>query len=228
MRVLSEVIDLFFPKICPVCGKIIDQNKIICYECESKIPPLNREKFVGGKWYFDELFYRASYGSIVGEIIRSYKYKHHISLDRILADFFIEMLEAFPYPHHAVLTTVPITFNSYKEKGFDHMELIAKKISKSTGLKFLKLLDVVRQQKSQVGSSIEERQKIISGKYAVRIDNFYITSGDIILLDDVFTTGSTVNECAKILKEAGAKHVWVYALAKASMVKKDPKRRQQL
>jgi competence protein ComFC len=219
MRLLNEIADLFFPKSCPICGNTIKTSRTVCFECESKIPPLNRENKIGGKWYFDELFYRAAYDSMMGELIRAYKYGPHPSIGSLLTDLFVEMFETFPPLSNSMITVVPITFRSYKEKGFDHMYLIGKELSKKVEIPFLKLLDISKQTRSQVGSSNVERMSLVDGKYSVRYKDLYRTCGSIILIDDVFTTGSTVNECSKILKEAGAKNVCVYTLAKAKMLK---------
>ncbi|MGC8637952.1 MAG: ComF family protein [Athalassotoga sp.] len=175
---------------------------------------MSMEQNFKGKWNFDKFFYFSIYEGKIKEMIRSYKYGGSISLYRYFVDIFDELFDNFP-PPDSVITTVPITFNSFKIKGFDHMKKIGRSLSKKRGIQFLDLIEVVRQKKQQVNSTFEERKTLVKGKYGVKIHELYKTDGKIAILDDVFTTGATVNECARVLKEAGARSVYVYAIAKA-------------
>lgn len=211
---LKDLIDLFFPKFCPSCGRIISRDEEICFRCKLEIPPMNMEQNLHGKWYFDKLFYFGLYEGKIKEMIHYYKYRQYISLSKYFVLFFDEMFDFFPPLENSVITTVPITFNSFKIKGFDHMKKIGKMLAEKRNIEFFDLIEVVRQKKQQVNSSFEERRSIVNGKYGVKLENLYKTSGQIVILDDVFTTGSTVNECARVLKGAGAKSVYVYTIAK--------------
>ncbi len=173
------------------------------------------ENKLKGEWYFDGFFHRAKYEGVISEFIRTYKYSQHSSLANLFSEFFLELFQIFPPLPNSVITSVPITFNSFKVKGFDHVRLVGKKLSKKTGLPFLNMIEVISQRKQQVGSSRHERRSLVNGKYGVRKEILYKTSGNIVLIDDVFTTGATVNECAKMLKLAGAKSVYVYTIALA-------------
>ncbi len=215
MRVLKETLDLFFPKTCPLCGKIISHDEIICFKCRNEIPPVDMENKIKGEWHFDGFFHRAKYEGIISDFVKAYKYSQHLSLANLFSELFLELFKIFPPLPNSVITSVPITFDSFKIKGFDHVGLIGKKLSKKSGLPFLKMMEVISQRKQQVGSSNQERRSLVDGKYGVRKELLYKTSGNIVLIDDVFTTGATVNECAKVLKLAGAKSVYVYTIALA-------------
>jgi competence protein ComFC len=215
MRVLKDTLDLFFPKTCPVCGNVISYDELICFRCRNEIPPVEMENNLKGNWHFDAFFHRSKYEGIISELIGAYKYSQHSSLATLFSELLSELFQIFPPPPHSVITSVPITFDSFKVKGFDHVKLVAKKFSKETGLPFLSMLEVISQRKQQVGSAKHERQSLVEGKYGVRKETLYKTSGNIILIDDVFTTGSTINECSKVLKLAGAKSVFVYTIALA-------------
>lgn len=170
-----------------------------------------------GRWNFDKFFYFAIYEGKIKEMIRSYKYGGAISLYKYFVDIFDELFDYFPPPSDSVITTVPITFNSFKNKGFDHMKKIGRSFSKKRGIQFLDLIEVVKQKKQQVNSTFEERKELVKGKYRVRIEELYRTNGKIVILDDVFTTGATVNECARILKDGGAQSLYVYTIAKTKL-----------
>lgn len=192
---------------------------MICANCLSNVAQISpkMELSVQGKWFFDKMFYRAPYKSVVGNVVRSYKYTQRPSLGDFLSDLFLEMFEQFPPPSNCCLTYVPITFKSLKEKGFDHMKRISRILSKKSGMPSLKLLEVVKQKKHQVGLSMAERRSNVANKYDVLKEELYKTSGTIVLIDDVFTTGASVNECSKMLKSCGASKICVYTLTKAQI-----------
>ena len=218
MYVLNDFKDLantLFPRFCPLCGKRLKSDEIICTECKKKIDPLPYRESLRGKWFFDDFYYRAAYKGIMGKLIKVYKFVPRPSLAEFLAEGILEIFERFPPLPGSVLTYVPPTFKSLKEKGFDHMKTLAKQLSKKSGLPLYILLEVKKQKGYQVGLSQEERREQIRSKYMVLSENLYRTSGKVILIDDVFTTGATVNECSRILKLAGASHVSVYTLAKS-------------
>ena len=216
MHLLNDILDTFFPKFCPSCGKKLQEGEVICADCLSDVEQISpkMELSVQSKWFFDEMFYRAPYKSVVGSIVRAYKYTPRPSLGDFLSDLFLEMFEQFPPSSNYCLTYVPITFKSLKEKGFDHMKKISQLLSKKARTPSLELLEVVKQKDHQVGLSPTKRRLNVVSKYDVLKENLYKTSGNIVLIDDVFTTGASVNECSKILKSCGASTVWVYTLAK--------------
>lgn len=211
---LSEIANTFFPRRCPLCGKTLEKGEVICKECARKIGAVPYVREESKKWFFDAMFFRAPYDGVMGEIVKVYKFSARWSLSTFLADKFMEVLDVFSPPKNSVLTYVPPTFKSLKEKGFDHMKTIAKKVSIKSGVSFRTLLEVKKQRKYQVGLSKEKRKEIVFGKYGVLDDELYKTSGNVVLIDDVFTTGATLNECARVLKISGASSVWVYVLAK--------------
>lgn len=220
MRVLKDVSDIFFPKTCPICGSVITSDETICFRCKKEIPPVNMENKLNGNWYFDSFFHMANYDGMISRLVKSYKYSQHTSLANLFSGFFLELFALFPPLPNSVITIVPITFNSLKIKGFDHMKIIAKKVSAKSGIPFLNLLEVVKQTKTQVGASDQFREFLVCRKYGVIKENLYKTSGNIILIDDVFTTGATTNECARLLKAAGAKKLYLYTIAKTCVKNK--------
>jgi competence protein ComFC len=215
IKTFNDFADLLFPRFCPLCGKRLKATESICHECAKKIEPITYREKPKGKWFFDEFFYRAPYNGVMGELVKIYKFTPRPSLAAFLADELMRVLERFNPPKNSVLTYVPPTFESLKEKGFNHMKIIAKRLSAKSGLPFYTLLEVKSQRRYQVGFSRVERQKLVASKYDVLVEKLYQTSGNVVLIDDVFTTGATVNECSRLLKNHGASKVWVYTLTKS-------------
>ncbi len=218
---VSNALDIFFPRFCPSCGKKLQDEQMICSDCLSSIEQISSKAEVISKngWFFNEMFYRAPYKSRVGSVVRTYKYTPHPLLGDFLAYLFLEVFNRFSPPPNSYLTYVPITFKSLKEKGFDHMKRISRLLSKKSGIPSLKLLEVIKQRDHQVGLSTTKRRSNVVNKYGVLKEELYKTSGTIVLIDDVFTTGASVNECSKMLRRCGASKVCVYTLAKVQTKK---------
>ena len=109
---------------------------------------------------------------------------------------------------------VPISKKRRKERGYNQSELIAKEMAKNLGIEYntdclIKVKNIVEQSKLNK----EERQKNIQGVYELHKQN-RLQNKKILLIDDIYTTGSTVNECCKILKQASPKQIEVFTLAK--------------
>ncbi|MCI8636957.1 MAG: ComF family protein, partial [Clostridia bacterium] len=109
---------------------------------------------------------------------------------------------------------VPISKKRRKERGYNQSELIAKEMAKNLGIEYntdclFKVKNIVEQSKLNK----EERQKNIQGVYELHKQN-KLQNKKILLIDDIYTTGSTVNECCKILKQASPKQIEVFTLAK--------------
>ena len=109
---------------------------------------------------------------------------------------------------------VPISKKRRKERGYNQSELIAKEMAKNLGIEYntdclIKVKNIVEQSKLNK----EERQKNIQGVYELHKQN-KLQNKKILLIDDIYTTGSTVNECCKILKQASPKQIEVFTLAK--------------
>ncbi len=210
---IEDIINTFFPKFCPVCGKKLKEKESLCTECRAKIGAVPYAQ--KGREHYERFLYREKYAGEMGKIIRDYKFVPRPSLSNLLSDLLLEIFEKFPPPAHSVLTYVPPTFSSLKQKGFNHMKVLCEKLSKKSGIPCINLLEVRRERKPQVGGTFKLRMKNVRGKYAVKIDKLYKTSGNIVVLDDVFTTGATVEECARLLKMAGATEIWVCTLARS-------------
>jgi len=113
-----------------------------------------------------------------------------------------------------VLVPIPLHKKKFKQRGFNQSEEIAKELSKTLGLPiFNNILIKIKQTLDQVELKKEEREKNIKGVFFCQKPDL-IFDQKILLVDDVFTTGSTMEECALTLKRAGAKEVWGIVVAR--------------
>jgi competence protein ComFC len=152
---------------------------------------------------------------VVREFIHRFKYDRHFYLRRPLADWLAETLEepritAQPYD---AFVPVPLHRARYRERDFNQAEELARLVAKRAGKPVLQALQRIRYTTTQTRLSREERMENLRNAFRVRHASL-VQSRHLILVDDVFTTGSTVEECARVLRQAGAASVRVVTVAR--------------
>ena len=172
----------------------------------------------------------AAYGSYDGglrELIHLLKYDRVKPaanvLGRMLAEVIVE-LEPSIEQKNVVVASVPLHARKLKQRGFNQAELIARAALKlvpgSTQMEFAPLLmERVRETASQIGLTSRQRRENLRGAFVVRQPE-KIARQEVLLVDDVMTTGTTASECARILKRAGAAEVWVATVARTMKVQR--------
>ncbi|MBU1118593.1 ComF family protein [Patescibacteria group bacterium] len=186
---------------CPLCGK--GDGPTLCASCKEKSP-------------LDELIYAVDYNEseIVRRIIHAYKYKSIKSLDSPLGHILITALEKNNYtPSADYITSVPLHKRRTKERGFNQATLIALFISKKYQIPFSDLLTRTQNTTPQMSLNKEERKRNIAGAFHCTT-TLPLKNKTIIIVDDVATTLSTLEACAKELKKCGAKKVIALCIAR--------------
>ncbi len=112
-----------------------------------------------------------------------------------------------------IIAFVPLHGSKLKERGYNQVELLAEGLGKKLALQVQNVLVRTRQTKPQFGLKKKEREDNVSDAFAIRDKGQEIRDKTIFLVDDVLTTGSTLLECANILKRGGAKQVFGVTLA---------------
>ena len=210
-----ELIDLIYPPVCGICGKL-DRNSL-CKACEimlNKYFDIRIDEYNEGKYYNKHIYFFMYEGNI-RRLILNYKFKEKSYLYETFVNFLIKKEKVFEIiKSYDIILPVPISKKRYNQRGYNQTELIAREISKSTEL--LLVTKCLYKQKNNVPqSTLNKENRIQNVKDAYKIKNLRIIKNKkIILFDDIYTTGSTVNECSKILKENGAKKIIVITLAK--------------
>jgi competence protein ComFC len=151
----------------------------------------------------------------VRELIHQFKYNHHFHLRRPLAAWLAETLvdsRILAQPIDA-LVPVPLHRVRHRDREFNQAEELAKLVGKPAGIPVAKLLQRIRNTTTQTRLSREERMENLRGAFRVR-HNARVNGRHLVLVDDVFTTGSTVEECSRVLLHAGAATVRVITVAR--------------
>ena len=201
----DKILDIIFPPVCGFCGE--KNYGYLCKECESKIRKnsTSRKEKVKGKYFSEKISLFSYKGEIRNKILgykfsgKSYMYKTFVKI--ILNDKKIyDILKSCD-----IITNVPIHKKRKNERGYDQSELIAKEIAQNIkNLKFAKILIKVRNIEKQSLLDKKERANNIKNAYEI-INEEIICNKKIILFDDVYTSGATTNECARMLKRKRSK-----------------------
>lgn len=204
---------LIYPPVCGICDEL--NKKYLCRRCEEKLSPYYINKIEHKKKTFFEYQIKIfMYEDIVREKIIEYKFKEKSYMYKTFKKIILNNKKIYSFlKKYDIILAVPLHRKKRWERGYNQTELIAKEISKDLEIKFdNKVLVKVRNTKVQSTLSKKDRMENVKGAFSV-INQETIKEKRVILFDDIFTTGNTVNECSKVLKQAGAKEIAVLTIA---------------
>ena len=215
---LDTILNVIFPVHCVLCGK---ESSDLCLKCLSSSPPALRES---ANWIFPLFDYRHP---PIKKSLWFLKYKNKKRLASIFAEVMhgkiieelseLSVMKNFRDP---VLIPIPLSSKRYRERGYNQAELICKKlieIEEKNAFNNFKLeknvLIKIKETEHQVNiKDRRDRLKNLSDSFSVKNPEI-IKNKNIILIDDVLTTGATLTEAKKILKSFGAKKVIAFTVA---------------
>jgi len=157
----------------------------------------------------------AGFETIIMEAIHQFKYGHKLAVGEalgvLMANFSFPFFDCQGYD---LMLPVPLHIKKLRERGFNQSLLLARQLANKWTIPVdFSLLKRQKFTLSQTGLNKKEREENIRGAFVVS-DKKKVTGKKIILVDDVYTTGATLNECAKTLRKAGAVEVAVLTLAR--------------
>lgn len=212
----EKIQTICYPQCCLLCGK--QHKKNICPECQKEINKninVIVKKYKEREIYYDKHIYFFKYEDIIRNKIIDYKFNDKSYLYKLFSEIIIKNKKVFGIlKSYDIIIPVPIHKKRKKERGYNQCELITNDIAKYLELKsennnLIKIKNTVPQ------SSLDKVQRIQNTKNVYKVlEKDKILNKNIILFDDIYTTGNTVNECSKILKENGAKKILVFTIAK--------------
>lgn len=214
---------LLFPKRCAVCNKVLHISYDFCEDCFKTLRPIpehyanmfisNSDIFKkhGEKIYFDGMAGAYFHSDGSKELIYNYKFYNRSELSDIIALSLTDTFNKYLSDKNIdCVCAVPTSFYGVLQRGFNHTEKICKALCKNISPKYIKLLKQIKRKNTQHKLDAAARRENVKGVWAVK-KKYDIRSKNILLIDDIITTGATVNECAKILKSAGAAKVYCMA-----------------
>ena len=194
---------------CPSCGKPFVSKVALSYspghrcgDCRDRPPRFDRSVAV------------CSYEGVLAKAIQLFKYQGKTNLAGPLGDLLVRELERLSGAD--CLIPVPLHPKRLREREYNQALLLCDSVKRQTGLEVIPdTLERIRETQPQTGLPIKDRRRNVRGAFIVKRTQ-HIEDRCVMLIDDVLTTGATVNECARILKRAGAKAVYVLALARVA------------
>ena len=187
------------PPVCPRCGRPRSRGEI-CYECadwETEIDGIRAPFFFDG---------------VIRHAVHELKYRNLRALAEPLAELLYYYFKENPFPG-GVLVPVPIHSRRYRERGYNQAALLAREFGRLSGIPVLEnsLIRSSHALPQARSGSIDERRENVTGAFTCRDGR--LKGREVILMDDVSTSGATLDACAGTLKSAGAKAVWGLVIA---------------
>lgn len=183
---------------CPLCGRLVEDYGL-CQECISLI---NKDP----AYYYDiegldDLIVTSTYSGIMRRLIIDFKFKGKLSYGEIISEIMTEKI-LIKNLRDQVITYVPMHWKKEGERGYNQSKILAEKIARNLDLSCQDVFEKVIDTKFQVGLKKFDREENL--RDAFRVKNY---AQEIIIVDDVITTGATISELTKIAKKAGIKKV---------------------
>jgi ComF family protein len=229
----SSSLDLFYPPHCAACGcRIVEGDRgnlsdveMLCCECREKVslPPEHRcpvcshplmgmamcSNCEGRRWHLSAIVAACRYEGLVRELIQRFKYGRDQSLVRPLGSLLAGALDDPRLKGKAFDAIVPVPLHPLREREreFNQSELLARFLGKRTGIPVVDLLRRTRRTAPQAGFDRDARMRNLEGAFGLAKGKQLSPDALLLLVDDVSTTGSTLDACASVLMEEGASEV---------------------
>lgn len=226
----TDLLDFIFPGYCYICNlSLANPDKYLCSSCLEKLPVLPTsfcsfcKTFLNNlpidhncKTYLHSVYSLWTYAEGVETLIHKFKYEGKVGLGKILGQVLAQQLSSQSFwPEIETLIPVPLYSSRKRERGYNQAEVLAQALADCTKVKPISnALRRCRNTPDQTHLSSAERKENVKDAFKVD-EGIDFSKMTIMLVDDVITTGATLNECAKTLKQNGAEKVHACTLAVA-------------
>lgn len=233
---LHSLVSLFYPPTCAVCARSIGKDEHLCAPCQLKaqriVPPFCAkcsEPFAGAitdsftcgncahrKLQFDAAVSAYRSRGVVRFLILQFKYNRQLHLRHPIGDW---LIDAMADPRLCgrkfdMIIPVPLHPARLRERGFNQAQLLAVILAETLSVPLSSALQRVRYTKTQTAFDRSDRMENLRDAFRLR-RKASMRELRVLLVDDILTTGSTLSECARVLREAGAHSVYAVTAARA-------------
>lgn len=214
--IFENILNLIYPPKCGICGKL--NETFLCDKCYKILEndaKFSIEKFEKLENEFDEHIYMFKYEGVIRRIILQYKFQEKSYIYKTIVNFLLKNKKMFEIiKTYDTIVPVPISRKRKKTRGYNQSYLIAKDLANIIGIKLenrvlFKTKNIIEQSKLNKEDRLENIKDVYEIKNAKKVLN-----KKILLFDDIYTTGSTANECCRILKKANPDKIGVLTIAK--------------
>lgn len=207
---LETIENLIFPTKCGICNKVLN-NSYLCENCKKDIEKYNY-KYNNN---FSDKFFILEYSDIIRQNLIKYKFNDKSYLNNMFVEIIKNNKKVRDFlKNYDIILPVPIHKKRINIRGFNQCDLIAKKIAKYFNISIDKKV-ITKKVDNKIQSTLGKKDREINIKNVYNVENKHnILNKSVVIFDDIYTTGATVNEIKKILLECGAKNVGILILAK--------------
>jgi ComF family protein len=233
---LPTLSSLFYPATCVVCARDIERPEYLCHSCRAKAPRIAApfcakcsEPFFGAiaqtfrcancehrALHFDSAVAAYRSRGLVRNLVHAFKYGHQRHLRHPLAEWLGETMNDSRLcgRRFDLIVPVPLHPARERERGFNQATLLAELFARRVAVPLRPVLERIRYTTTQTAYDRAERMENLHNAFRLR-KKANVRELHVLLIDDVLTTGSTLSECARVLKEAGAISVYAATAARA-------------
>lgn len=216
MKLLDNLMNLIYPPACNFCNKL--SKNYLCLNCQNNLAKFKKssiEKYTTENFNFSEHFYLFKYKNEIRKHIINYKFKEKSHLFKSFSQLFKQDLEFKNFiSKYDCILSVPLHKKRLRARGYNQSELIAKELAFFFNIPFYNDV-LIKTSNIAMQSSLnkENRKNNIINAFSV-YNEYKIYNKKVLIFDDIFTTGSTTNECAKVLLNSGASKIGIVTIAK--------------
>lgn len=203
---LEALLDIIYPydNKCIICG--VEGFLGICSKCKSEIKRVHQQ---------EEIMAYGYYGGVLKKLILNLKYHKSFIAGKVLADLLCQIIIEKKLSIDCICY-VPISKDSLKKRGFNQCSVLAKNISSILDIPVIDCLVKVKETKEQKLLGKEERMKNILDAFEIK-NKEKLFKKNILLIDDVYTTGATINECKKNIEKCNVNKIYLLTIAKSNI-----------
>lgn len=217
---IKEIVDIVFPPKCIFCSNVLgDHSDInICKSCFNKIPfqNINEDSYfkIFSAPFCDIVICPCKYDGLIKKRLTDFKFRDKPSLFRALAYIILKTLEELVDREEIdIVAAVPLSSKRFRQRGYNQAGLLAAYLAKELNVvNASSLIKRTRDTEKQATLDKDKRGLNVFNAFNV-IDYKYIENKKVLIVDDIFTTGSTLSECARAFKNAGAAKVYATVVA---------------
>ncbi len=216
-KLLNNILDFVMPQFCLGCRR---EGNLCCGFCLNDIILSSPQKIV---WpdrpqsEFGACYVACDYHHpLVQKILKAYKYKYLSNMSDVLTDILEKQARRLSLQKDTIISNVPLHNRKKRQRGFDQTEILARKLGKRLNKKYAPLLKRSKYTKAQAKLDKKSRQKNVAGVFEAlgAAPRLARRGAPVLLIDDVTTTGSTLNDAARALEAAGYTDVSCLVVAK--------------
>ena len=231
---INRISGILYPSICLLCDQAGQKGLDLCEQCYTRLPwnhtccqrcalplPSGNAPLCGAcsnkKLFFDYTYSPFLYKDFIQEAITQFKFNQKINYGKLLANLIGQSIEKENLEIPDVIIAVPLHKKRIKSRGFNQSLEIAKLLGKRFNTKvLLNAVKRVRETQAQMELPAKQRVRNVKNAFGLNNNKFDFKNKHVVIVDDVMTTGSTVNEVAKCVRYAGANKVGIWCVARVS------------